>query len=55
MPRGRSIQFVEGGNGSVATPVFLREPLKVAAPKLGTTQSQITTAALHAFLSQRGF
>jgi hypothetical protein len=40
---------------STRVPPELLERLRIAAPQLGLTQSQITAVALHAFLARKGF
>ena len=40
---------------STRIPPDLLERLRIAAPQLGMRQSEIATAALHAFLSERGY
>ena len=40
---------------STRVPPELLERLRIAAPQLGMTQSQITAVALQAFLARKGF
>jgi hypothetical protein len=40
---------------STRIPPDLLERLRIAAPQLGMRQAEIATAALHAFLSERGY